>query len=177
MNAARARKLAEQLREARDLMNDNGAHWIKGSEHMLVDPETHTPGAHGLRYHYETHRFPEYQPAFCSIGALHEVNADTEAAVALAEVIDPERMKRFREAVRGDATREYEYQCEDGYRAHDPADLDEFVEAEIADRIGEEAEDIIVGFNDTDKTTWDDVKGAFSKAAKRLADRARKLKA
>lgn len=177
MNAAHARELARQLREARDLMNDNGAHWIKGAEHMLVDPETHVPGGHGITYGYMDTKHPEYQPAFCSIGALHKVYADRDAVVALAEVIDPERMKQYRASVRADAIREYEYQCEYGYRTHDPADLEDFVEAELEDRIVEEAEDIIVGFNDDTKTRWEDVKGAFSKAAKRLADRARKLKA
>lgn len=176
MNAAHARELARQLREARDLMNDSGKHWIKGAESMLVDPDTHEPGGHGEMYAYLATQYPRMQVGYCSIGALHEINADLEAAVALAEVIDPEGMRKFRAFMKDEATAEYGYECEYGYRVRDREELKQYVEDYTLDRILKEAEDIIVGFNDTGQTTWDDVKGAFSRAAKRMADRARKLK-
>lgn len=153
---------AAALRAARDLMNHGGRHWIKGSEKMLVDPETHSPGDLGKLYPHSKRQ--GYEPAFCSVGAINETNASTEvrnlAAIALAEVIDPDRMKSEREEAKLD------------YADEDPDNLAYYVEQHLI----EQANDVIIGYNDDGYTEWDGVRSAFTKAAGRLADRARKRK-
>jgi hypothetical protein len=160
--------IADQLREARDLMNHGGKHWIKGAESMIVAPD-HEPGGVGIvnRYYYPLGE--EAEIGFCSVGALREVSADTIATITLAEVIDPEMMRNMREQLAVDARSEYR-----GYSSWmDDYDEETYVEEYVYDRLTDEAESVIIGFNDGD-SSWDDVRGAFTKAAKRLSDRARR---
>jgi hypothetical protein len=84
------------------------------------------------------------EPAYCSIGALKQVKANDLAIIALAELISPDERKEVRE------------------------NPDEYSTPLLV------ANDVIIEFNDHRYTEWDDVRGVFTRAARRLADRARK---
>jgi len=162
------------LREGRDLMNHGGKHWIKGSEKRYVG-ENHVPGHRGSH-----HRINGYtMPAFCSIGSIKQAsgvgaggffkpgNPDHVAAmlasITLAELINPDKMKRgLREAER----------LADREMTHYGLKKKEY-ESFVVRKAYPVAEGIIVNFNDCNATQWADVRSKFTKAAKRLADRAR----
>jgi hypothetical protein len=164
------RRCAEALREARDLMNSGGRHWVKGAEHMLVDPLTHEPGEHGVSTGYRnTHYAPHFEDAYCSIGALHQVRADDLAAITLAEVIDPGEMTAARDRLVEDAEAEWEFEYE--YYKDSYESKSEYVAEFVGARLVDDAEGVIVQFNDDARTAWSDVRSAFTKAARRLSQR------
>lgn len=128
---------------------------------MWVDQGTHTPGDYGD--YSSPSNAPldtEVAPAFCSVGALKEVSADDVAVIALADLMAPQEMAEWRELLREDAVE---------YYAITGDEIDEYVE----NGLREKAFDAIIGFNDDHDRSWDEVKDAFTRAAKRLTDRAR----
>jgi len=161
------------LRAARDLMNHGGKHWIKGAEQRYVRKD-HEPGGHGFS---EAAIYEGMEPAYCSIGAIkkvavgetgvelgeHEDTAPLIAMITLAELIDPVSMKRSREDAERSADRENEYY---GLKKSER-------EKYIIRLMYPSAESIVVTYNDDDKRTWDDVRDKFTRAARRLSDRAR----
>lgn len=148
---------ADTLRGARDLMNHGGKHWIKGGEKGWVN-SSHVPGA----LHVYGYEMPGYEEvAYCSVGALREKTAAREAYIALANVIDLNRMKA--------AQANWERWAAEAIAAGEHFDVEEY----IYEGLYETANDVIISFNDAKKTTWADVRSAFNKAAKRAADRAR----
>jgi hypothetical protein len=157
-----AKAAAAAVRAARDLMNHGGKHWIKGAEERLIDPNTHTPGDYGDAGFALAREGGEL--GYCSIGALKKVDSPGLARIALAEVIDPMGMKDARARAREDA----DSWCKNyGMKK---SDIPAYIEGQLLDK----TEDIIIGFNDASSTTWDDLRSKFTKAAARLADRARK---
>jgi len=122
---------AEALREAQQLMNDKGAHWIQGQFFAKVDD-----GSMG----------------YCSVGALNKAlgkksGAERDLAlVTLAEVINPDFREEYAEEYPDDG---------EGY-------------------IVGHAEEVVINWNDFDDRDWTDVKDAFSRARRRLQDRARR---
>ena len=152
-------KTAAKLRAARDRMNSGGKHWIKGEEHMLVTAD-HDPGGRGEKYPVRGRTPRGFAHAYCSIGALKAERADDLAVIALAEVIEPSFMAHARK----DAE-EYAKDCEFSVAA---------TETYVHQCLREQAEETIVKFNDDSFTTWAEVHSAFTRAAKRIADRARR---
>lgn len=92
------------------------------------------------------------EDSFCSIGALRSVSRKTKArkvaTIALAELIDPKRMEARREVL------ENFHGKKEG--------------REIESALYNEAESIIIRYNDGYRTRWSGVSSKFKKAAKTL---------
>lgn len=116
--------VVDMLKNARDLMNDSGRHWIKGE--------------------YYGHKKGEQ--AYCSVGALRKSGSRRPAAyrssiIALATVIDPDRMKSSREHALKHSL-------------------------DVNRHLASVAESIIVNWNDHPNRRWLDVDRKFRKAIK-----------
>lgn len=160
-------KSAMILRNARDLMNDGGRHWIKGAESGYVNPETHEPGDSDNYYS----RMGDYtEEAFCMIGGIYRAGgsdglykvdpAVQTAAIALARVINPKEMERSEAR----ATKNYDRDVKKGYWTDEDGSKTSYIRSELAST----AEGIITSTNDAPKTTWEDVRGYLTEAARRL---------
>lgn len=178
------KRAAQELRAARDLMNHGGKHWIKGAEKQAINPKTHKPGdAPPWQDRYATTSPEASEYAYCSIGALGEVNAADVAKIELAKAISPDEIKQIEDDIIEEFKYEYDRSVEqwkidreEGFATlkDKPAPFnvkDPYIQDVINDSILERAEEIIIDFNDNDGTTWADVRNAFTKAARRLSQR------
>lgn len=169
VNGVPYKRVAEILRAARDLMNNNGRHWVKGEEKIdvgHVDPKTHFV-ERGIGADNE---IGEY--AFCSIGAVAEIcgkNSSEYDAVLweLAKVMNPHSLDYAHETYY--EHKYYEYYLEHGYEvaAYDSL-FPKPDEDDLFNSIGD-LDDTIATINDDEATRWEDVRSWFTKAAARAA--------
>ncbi len=156
--------VARVLRNARDLMNTNGRHWIQGDMKIQVNERIlNTPG--NIRFS------PEAEigdVTFCAWGGIREVADDDELRIeameALVKIINPERLESYNEYQKSLLT-DYEMECS----LYSDFVLDYPTFAHYAAESLEDREDalgeIIATWNDDDKRTWDEVRASLTKAA------------
>jgi len=140
-------RTAQIIREARDLMNADGKHWIQGDEkQQLYDvlKDSYIPN--------------EY--AYCSVGAIKEVAKTEEEMIAAYYVLNKNGLGTWPEI---DETfiNEYENYLEDGCDPHNAL-------YDVIDNHKEYLEEEIINYNDADSTIWKNVKELFSRSAKAL---------
>lgn len=164
VNGVSYKRIAEILRAARDLMNNNGRHWVKGEEKIdisAVDPDSHYADT------YSMEKTGEY--AYCSIGAVREVVGKNEleyeaALFELIKVMDPNSLVYAEESYEEDWFNNY--YDEHGYENAPPGIEPPTPNAdELYSYI--DLNDTIATVNDDDQTQWEDIKGWFTSAAKR----------
>lgn len=156
-------RLSQIIRSARNLMNNNGRHWVKGTEKIpldAVDPQTHTYENVGPINYFLALNDPKQEYAFCSIGAVKEVTANHNeykaALFELAMTIDPGSVEEI-------------YLQNASFHGFSSED---FSKQNLFDSIDDGAlGDIIAEFNDNHLTKWEDVKGWFTKSAARVSKR------
>lgn len=170
--------VARVLRNARDLMNTNGRHWIKGDLKVEIS-ENMLDGLSSLTIS------PKAQvgdTAFCAWGGIAEVADDLELRVeameALVQIIDPEGWDYYlaeEENNRHIYESEKEYTYSDNFTKYYPTF--EHYWAEQLENREELLGDRIASWNDADKRSWEDVKASLTKAAERAKARDRKVPA
>jgi hypothetical protein len=159
-------RVAQVLRDARDLMNTNGRHWLQGDMHVFIEEETlEYAEGDGLKIS------PKAQvgdTAFCAWGGIREVADDLEVQVeameALVQIINPSSWGAYLE---------YEQDMLDQYEAeieYDPFVKDRFPTFDhywngMFDSREECLGDIIATWNDDEKRTWADVRTSLTAAA------------
>ena len=161
------KKVRDSLRAARDIMNENGLHWMQGEYKMPLLVPTGKTDIHGE---------PIMQNAkdaftWCAVGGIREVatihGVEDACIVALAErggLPDKNvRLLRAHYENRLDRLQSDWYYYEQGGRdvVAFPDSTDDLSLAMKAD----EALDIVTGWNDANGRTWEQVKAAFTKAA------------
>lgn len=161
--------VATLIRTARDLMNHGGKHWIKGDEHGWV-PESHKPGGTDIRWSPNEEYVEE---AFCSIGAIQHASqkrggraatyALEKAYIEVARSLAPEAFKEFEKEVIEDAKERAKWDDE-------PFRLSDYAE-QIHEELFEYASDKIPEVNDDPQTKWEDIRDAFTSAARRVSQR------
>jgi hypothetical protein len=151
VNGISYKRVAEILRSARDLMNNNGRHWVKGEE--MVDAFRVNPVTHKIdrsRLGATTGDPEEY--AYCSIGAVRAIvenDYEYEAALfELVKIMNPDSLDYAREEI-----------FYDDKSVPEPSDESLFGYIDL--------EDSIASVNDLEETQWDDIKNWFTQAAKR----------
>lgn len=153
----------QAMRDARDLMNHNGRHWIQGAERANIRDSDFN-----LVYE-EIEGKRKVAVGFCSIGGLKEAiptGIDFAYYIALIELardISPEDFDS------------YVHDVLENYMDWKPtqAKWDKISESVLVIALGEECENIVINFNDDEGTTWPMVRSRFT----RTADRLRKRKA
>lgn len=79
---------ADKLDEARERMNHGGKHWVKGALKRYVRKD-HTPGETG--FSSKRQAGPDFEAAYCSVGALQSVRAPGLSHSALGHVINEKK--------------------------------------------------------------------------------------
>lgn len=157
------KRVAEILRQARDLMNNGGRHWVKGEE--KIDVAHVNPKSHFVDSFHEE---PIGEYAFCSIGAVKEIcggnyNEEYEAALfELIKVMDPDSIKYAEENYYDDYQNNWDFYSEKELILNDiPKPSQENLLGNI------DLSDTITAINDDEATIWEDVRDWFTTAAKR----------
>lgn len=164
--------VARVLRNARDLMNTNGRHWIKGDLRIEINEDILIARDEGRTSIGSIS--PKAQlgdVAYCAWGGIAEVADELELRVeameALVQIIDPyawndyllqeqhERAVYDEEVAYSDEFRQY-YPTFEHYRAEQLEGREEF----LGDRIA--------NWNDADQRTWDEVRASLTKAAAKV---------
>lgn len=158
-------RIAEILRSARNLMNNNGRHWVKGTE--KADLSTVNP----VTRYEEWFDLPiagEY--AYCSTGAIKEVVGDDNeeyrtACIELARIISEEFILE-------DAMDDYKHVWYENHDYDYTLTPPKPTQIELYDYISiSRLNDTIAENNDAENTTWKDVSGWFTRAAARVSKR------
>lgn len=160
--------VAKVLRGARDLMNTNGRHWLKGDMYAHINEDFIEEFRSG-QYDGLTIS-PKAQPgdtAWCAWGGLREVADDLELQVeameALVQIISPNGWESYL-----NYEEEMEYEYKHGYG--DYTTFAEYWQAHLPNReeiLGEQ----IATWNDDDQRTWEDVRASLTKAAAKVKSR------
>ena len=132
-------ELAEFARLSKELMNDGGAHWIKGEFLMYDDHDMRT---------------------FCSIGAVRQTILGDAEGIAIYD--DP----RYGRVVQALAAAVREELAAGRYK---PANHSTKTRALMTDPSVEYAETVVIDFNDAPGTEWADVERIFNRAEQTLA--------
>jgi hypothetical protein len=129
------------LDRALKLFGKGGAFWVKGDEKVRPGQK----GESGIDEEYRT--FTKF--AYCSIGACKKVNTarEREAILYLARVIDP----LFNVKDVGDSSKE-------AFNGGEPLTKKDIM------TLRDEAENVVIEFNDSTRTRWKDLRKAFKKA-------------
>jgi hypothetical protein len=137
--------VAKGLRAARDKMNHGGRHWIKGAlRRRMIQNDVSN---------YAVGDNPAWgEVGYCSIGGINAVSGRAQSAVVTSKLRGPMK-KALASAIIRDNGGNFQ-----GFTLRD--DLDGGITVE-------QAESVIIRFNDHAMTKWDDVKRVFTDAAKR----------
>jgi hypothetical protein len=157
----------DALRAARDLMNNNGEHWMKGDYKARIMVPT------GKTDWDDRPILQRLEGAFqwCAVGGIQEVAkvhaVEEYALIVLVERgLPPAQVKKYVSGCARSlriAIEEWNY-----HQTYFPRDeILKPTDLSPGDRAGI-AHDVITGWNDMKKTTWEDVRTAFTKAAASL---------
>lgn len=157
--------VARVLRQARDLMNTNGRHWIKGDMKLVVDEQLKET------YSYLSPKAQVGDSVYCTWGGIREI-ADTdelrvEAMEALVQVIDDygwDSYLQFEDELRYEYEDELNYSGPEGEFARRYPTFGHYWNARLGER-EDSLGDIIATWNDADTRTWEDVRDSLSRAA------------
>lgn len=163
--------VARVLRSARDLMNTNGRHWVKGDMRVEVNEQLIEWRELGNKNGIIVS--PKAQlgdVAFCAWGGIAEVADDNELRVeameALVSIIDPVGFDYYCD-FEAESKSEYEDEVHFGvnFKRYYPT-FAHFWGERLEER-EEMLGDKIACWNDNDKRTWEEVRASLTKAAER----------
>ena len=166
--------VARVLRGARDLMNTNGRHWIKGDmvrevDETLIEWRDNNNGSGVI----VSPKAQVGDVAYCAWGGIAEIADDLELRVeameALVQIIDPQGYSYYEDEQNEEYENwkvefEYSKQNSDSWYATRYPTFGHLY-AEQLDSREEILGDRIATWNDDDKRTWAEVRDSLTKAA------------
>lgn len=173
--------VARVLREARDLMNSNGRHWIQGDmtveiTESLISARDNPVIGGGFSIS------PKAQVgdiAFCAWGGIAEVADEQELRVeameALVDIIEPNGLDGYYGEIKSEAFYDWEdefsYSVDTNGVFHTRYPSFAHYWADKLDYREEILGEYIASWNDSNKRTWEDVRNSLTQAAARAKKR------